>query len=221
MDPAKEAADVSALAALAEPTRKRLYEHVVRQAGPVSREEAASALGLALRTAAFHLDRLAEASLLDVVYERRSGRTGPGAGRPAKLYRRPDREITVSVPPRRYELAAELLARAVQDSAATGEPVRAVLHREAHELGTEMGGEGGADLTALLELCGFEPRYEDGDVVLLNCPFRRLARRHPETICGMNLHLLRGVLTGMGDLAHTAVLAPAQGRCCVRLEAAD
>ncbi|MFD7256844.1 helix-turn-helix transcriptional regulator [Streptomyces sp. NPDC059874] len=226
MDRANEAHDVAALAALAEPTRRRLYEHVVRQEEPVSREEAASALGLALRTAAFHLDRLAEASLLDVVYARRSGRTGPGAGRPAKLYRRPDREITVSVPARRYELAAELLARAVQRSESTGEPVRAVLHREADELGREMGlagatGKGDADLTGLLELCGFEPRHEDDAVVLLNCPFRQLARRHTETVCGMNLHLLRGVLKGIGDLTYTAVLAPAQGRCCVRLEAVD
>ncbi|MCX4695450.1 metalloregulator ArsR/SmtB family transcription factor [Streptomyces sp. NBC_01408] len=224
MDPAKEAHDVSALAALAEPTRRRLYEHVMRQAEPVSREQAASALGLARQTAAFHLDRLAEASLLDVVYERRSGRTGPGAGRPAKLYRRPDREITVSVPARRYELAAELLAQAVQDSEATGEAVRAVLHRKAHdmgkEMGKEMGGKGGVDLTGLLESCGFEPRREGTSVALLNCPFHSLARRHTDTVCGMNLHLLRGVLTGMGDSTYTARLAPAQGRCCVRLEAA-
>src|SRR5215208_4398125 len=100
VDHQKEAltADVSAIAALEEPTRRRLYDHVVRQPGPVGRDEAAAALGLARQTAAFHLDRLADASLLDVVYERRSGRTGPGAGRPAKLYRRSTKQVSVSLP---------------------------------------------------------------------------------------------------------------------------
>src|SRR3954468_14944883 len=131
-------ADVSAIAALDEPTRRRLYDHVVRQTGPVGRDEAAEALGLARPTAAFHLDRLADESLLDVVYERRSGRTGPGAGRPAKLYKRSTKQVTVSLPERNYELAGRLLAQALEESEATGEPVRAVLHRKAHELGTQL-----------------------------------------------------------------------------------
>src|ERR1041384_1816980 len=101
-------ADVSAIAALDEPTRRRLYDHVVRRPGPVSRGEAAASRGLARQTAAFHLDRLPDESLLDVVYERRSGRAGPGAGRPAKLYRRSTTQIAVSLPDRRYELAGRL-----------------------------------------------------------------------------------------------------------------
>ena len=114
--------DVSAVAALDEPTRRRLYDHVVRQQAPVSRDEAAAALGLARQTAAFHLDRLADESLLDVVYERRSGRTGPGAGRPAKLYRRSAKQVSVNLPERQYELAGRLLAQALEESEATGEP---------------------------------------------------------------------------------------------------
>src|SRR3954465_4235620 len=81
-------AQVAAVAALAEPTRRRLYEYVVRRPHPVSRDDVAGALGLPRPTAAFHLDRLVADGLLDVHYERRTGRTGPGAGRPAKLYRR-------------------------------------------------------------------------------------------------------------------------------------
>jgi predicted ArsR family transcriptional regulator len=131
VDDPKEApsTDVSAVAALDEPTRRRLYDHVVRQTGPVSRDEAAEALGLARPTAAFHLDRLAEESLLDVVYERRSGRTGPGAGRPAKLYKRSSKQVTVTLPERHYELAGRLLAQALEESEATGAPARTVLHR--------------------------------------------------------------------------------------------
>ncbi|CAL9598972.1 hypothetical protein SUDANB120_05401 [Streptomyces sp. enrichment culture] len=218
--------EISAVAALDEPTRRRLYEHVVRQSAPVSRDEAAAALGLARKTAAFHLDRLAGELLLDVVYERRSGRTGPGAGRPAKLYRRSAREVAVTLPDRRYELAGRLLAQAVEESDATGEPVRRVLHRKAAELGAQLGEqEEGAKAEAgvfgLLERYGFEPRREGDAVVLANCPFHALAREHTETVCGMNLHLLSGILQGLGDAEGLeAHLAPSPGRCCVRLQPA-
>ncbi|WP_418955468.1 helix-turn-helix transcriptional regulator [Streptomyces tritici] len=209
---------VSAVAALDEPTRRRLYEHVVRQTAPVSRDEAAAALGLARKTAAFHLDRLAEESLLDVVYERRSGRTGPGAGRPAKLYRRSGREVSVSLPERNYELPGRLLAQALEESEATGEPVRDVLHRRAHAWGAGLADGPGTGVFALLEKCGFEPRHDGEAVVLGNCPFHALAREHTQTVCGMNLHLLRGVLEGLDDDGYEARLAPSPGHCCVRLE---
>ncbi|MFI6106964.1 helix-turn-helix transcriptional regulator [Streptomyces sp. NPDC051310] len=213
-------ADVSAIAALDEPTRRRLYDHVVRQQGPVSRDEAAAALGLARQTAAFHLDRLAGEALLDVVYERRSGRSGPGAGRPAKLYRRSAKQVAVSLPDRRYELAGRLLAQAVEESDATGEPVRKVLHRKAEELGAQLGEQNGTELLDLLERYGFEPRREGDAIVLANCPFHALAQEHTETVCGMNLHLLRGVLDGLDEAGLEACLAPVPGRCCVRLQPA-
>jgi predicted ArsR family transcriptional regulator len=213
-------ANVSAVAALGEPTRRRLYDHVVRQADPVSRDEAAEALGLARQTAAFHLDRLADESLLDVVYERRSGRSGPGAGRPAKLYRRSSKQVTVSLPGRRYDLAGLLLAQALEESEATGEPSRTVLHRKAHELGKEWGTQDDAGVLDLLQGYGFEPRREGAAIVLGNCPFHTLAREHTETVCGMNLHLLRGVVEGLHETGLQACLAPAPGRCCVRLEPA-
>ncbi|MEU1853367.1 helix-turn-helix domain-containing protein [Streptomyces sp. NPDC019990] len=212
------ARDVSAIAALDEPTRRRLYDHVVRQPGPVSRDEAAAALGLARQTAAFHLDRLADESLLDVVYERRSGRTGPGAGRPAKLYKRSGQQVTVNLPERHYELAGRLLAQAMEESEATGEPVRAVLHAKAHDLGARLAGHGDTDVFGLLERYGFEPRPEGDAIVLGNCPFHALAREHTATVCGMNLHLLRGILEGLGGNGLQACLAPGPGRCCVRVE---
>jgi len=210
--------DISAVAALDEPTRRRLYEHVVSRPGAVSRDEAAEALGLARQTAAFHLDRLAEEKLLDVVYERRSGRTGPGAGRPAKLYKRSGQQVSVSFPERRYDLAGRLLAQALEESEATGEPPRAVLHRKAHELGEQLGGTGGVSVADLLERYGYEPRSDGDALVLVNCPFHSLSREHTETVCGMNLHLLRGLLDGLHDTGYHARLAPMPGHCCVRLE---
>ncbi|MEU6881541.1 helix-turn-helix domain-containing protein [Streptomyces sp. NPDC046712] len=222
VDTSKDVRDpaVSAIAALDEPTRRRLYDHVVRQSDPVSRDEAAAALGLARKTAAFHLDRLADESLLDVVYERRSGRSGPGAGRPAKLYRRSARQVAVSLPDRRYELAGRLLAQAVEESDATGEPVREALHRKAEELGRQLGEQDETNVFDLLERHGFEPHREDDAIVLANCPFHVLAQEHTQTVCGMNLHLLRGVLSGLDPAGLEACLDPRPGRCCVRLQPA-
>src|SRR5215212_4677699 len=128
-------AQVAAVAALAEPTRRLLYEHVVRQPAAVSRDEAAEATEVARATVAFHLDRLVEEGLLDVVYERRSGRTGPGAGRPAKLYRRSGSDVTVSLPERHYDLAGQLLAATLEETARSAEPPQAILDRRAYQLG--------------------------------------------------------------------------------------
>jgi len=219
---AERTESLEAVAALAEPTRRRLYDHVVRQPDPVGRDEAAAAVGVPRATAAFHLDRLADDGLLDVVRMRRTGRTGPGAGRPAKLYKRAATWVRVSLPERRYELAGELLAAAVEDADGSGERPREALDRRARVLGEEMGraaGSGGADAAlAVLEENGFEPRSEGDAVVLVNCPFHALAQRHPQLVCQMNLQLVDGVLAGAGGTGLSAHLCPEKGHCCVRLE---
>lgn len=216
-------AQVAAVASLAEPTRRRVYEHVVRQSDPVTRDEAASALGVPRATAAFHLDRLADEGLLDVGYERRTGRTGPGAGRPAKLYRRSECSVSVSLPERRYDLAGRLLADAVAESASTGGSPTAALDRRAYERGRELGeaasggGSPGEVVLRILAEQGFEPRMETDAVTLANCPFHALAREHTELVCGMNLCFLDGVLDGVTSTGLAARLEPAPGRCCVRM----
>ena len=52
---------LSSVAALAEPVRRRLYVYVATQRGPVGRAAAAAAAGVPRTVAAFHLDRLVEA----------------------------------------------------------------------------------------------------------------------------------------------------------------
>ncbi|MGR7028112.1 helix-turn-helix transcriptional regulator [Geodermatophilus sp. URMC 62] len=215
---------VAAVAALAEPTRRRLYDHVVRQPEAVGRDEVAAAVGVPRATAAFHLDRLVDDGLLEVHYERRTGRSGPGAGRPAKLYRRSACSVAVSLPERRYDLAGELLAAAVVEAERSGERPGAVLNRRARARGRELGaaadGAGGrAAVLRVLEACGYEPRVDGGGVALANCPFHALAREHTDLVCGMNLQLLEGVLDGAGVGDLTARLRPVPGACCVRLEA--
>ena len=219
-------ADVSAVAALAEPTRRRLYDHVVRSSAPVSRDEASAATGVPRATAAFHLDRLVTDGLLEVQFQRLSGRSGPGAGRPAKLYQRSECTVAVSFPERRYDLAGDLLAAALDEAETTGEAPRRVLERSARRRGRELAHEAGVVDSAVpprdavlqvLEAHGFEPRIEDDAVVLANCPFHTLARTHTDLVCGMNLSLLDGVLEGVPATGLVADLAPEPGRCCVRL----
>ncbi|MGH3931078.1 MAG: helix-turn-helix transcriptional regulator [Pseudonocardiaceae bacterium] len=221
---------ISAVAALDEPTRRGLYDYVVRQPGPVSRDEAAAALKLPRTTAAFHLDRLVDEELLDVVYQRRTGHTGPGAGRPAKLYHRSRCDIVVSLPERRYDLAGQLLSTALEQAERSGNSPRAVLDQHAYQVGKELGetarvaaGEEDNRDTALhvLEAYGFEPRIEGGSVALVNCPFHTLAQEHTELVCGMNLRLLDGLLDGLAPTGMTSHLHPTPAHCCVRLEPAS
>ncbi|MGH8978929.1 MAG: transcriptional regulator, partial [Acidimicrobiia bacterium] len=118
---------IAGVASLAEPQRRALYRYVVSRDAPVGKDEAAAAMGVARSVAAFHLDRLVTDGLLTAEFRRLTGRQGPGAGRPAKLYRRVEGDVSVSLPSRRYELAAALLAAAVSDATQTGTPVARAL----------------------------------------------------------------------------------------------
>jgi predicted ArsR family transcriptional regulator len=215
-------ARISAIAALDEPTRRSLYEFVVRQLAPVSRDQAADAVAAPRNTVSFHLDKLVAAGLLEAVYERRTGRTGPGAGRPSKLYRRAPGQIAVSLPDRRYETAAHLLADALQEAQTSGESPRAILDRRARELGRDLGRNAtpAPGIMQALESLGFEPRADGDTIALVNCPFHSLARQHTELVCGMNLCLLTGLLEGLDATDVTARLEPAPEHCCVRLHPA-
>ncbi|MFC9694904.1 helix-turn-helix transcriptional regulator [Kribbella sp. NPDC056951] len=206
-----------AIAVLEEPTRRRLYEYVVAQPTPVSRDDAAAALAIPRTTAAFHLDRLTDEGLLAFCFERRTGRTGPGAGRPAKLYHRSDTEIEISLPERQYAVAGRLLAAAIEAAESTGTSPRTALDRVAHEYGETLG-RTEAPLLDILERHGFEPRPDGNDISLANCPFRRLAADHPHLVCHMNLNLLAGLTTAT-NAAFEARLTPHPSHCCVRLVA--
>jgi len=212
-------AKVSAVAALAEPTRRRLYEHVVGQGAPVSRDEAAAATDVPRATVAFHLDKLVDEGLLDVVFERRTGRSGPGAGRPSKLYRRAECDVSVSLPERRYDLAGRLLAGAMEEAQSSGVSPREALARRAFDRGRELGREvaDADDVLKVLEEQGFEPRVEDGVITLANCPFHALAREHTALVCGMNLHLITALLDELGRRDVQTALDPAPQQCCVTL----
>jgi predicted ArsR family transcriptional regulator len=205
---------VGPLSALVDGTRRDAYDYVCAQDHPVGRDEVATTLGIGRTLAAYHLDRLADEGLLSVTYGRRSGRTGPGAGRPAKLYERSDRELDVSLPPRDYGLAAHLLAHAAARD--EGGETRRSLRDAAGSLGREIAvtARGSADLERFLRERGYEPYDDEGVMRLRNCPFHTVARSYPEIVCDMNLSLLEGLIAGLG-LDVRATLEPAPGRCCV------
>jgi len=224
--PADRALD--AVGALADPVRRALYRHVVASPdAAVGRAQAADAVGVKRTLAAFHLDKLVEAGLLVAEFARPAGRVGPGAGRPAKLYRRSDVETSVHLPPRGYEGAGHILADAIERVGAD----RAV-HAAAHDSGRAAGVTLAASLpaddgehervVAALVARGYEPEDADpsGAIRLRNCPFHQLAEDFPPLVCGMNLALLDGLLEGLAATGHRARLDAAPGRCCVIVDQA-
>lgn len=201
--------DLEVLASLAEPLRRSLYDFVATKPEPVSRDEAAEAVDVSRQVAAYHLDRLAEEGLLEVEFRRLTGREGPGAGRPAKLYRRAERAFDVSLPPRRYELAARILLEAAREGHLDKEALSGVARRAGCEIGA-------AGLEEALTGTGYEPAVVGSETRFRNCPFHVLKDQDQETTCGLNLALVEGMIEG-SEANIEAVLAPEEGYCCVRL----
>ena len=203
-------------ALLADGSRRALYDYVRRQGRPVGREEAADATEMSRGLAAFHLDKLVEAGLLVARYEAPLGQPR-GRGRAPKVYEAVGDGLTITIPARRYELIAEILADAVaQNPAQAGD---AAMHR-AHERGRDLGQqlrEGGADLLGVLAELGFEPHPSEGRVLLHNCPFHALARRHTELVCGLNHRFVAGLVAGLRARDVDTHLVPRPGACCVEL----
>ena len=218
---------IAAVALLDEPRRRRLYDYVAHAAKPVGRDEAAGALEISRELAAFHLDRLVEAGLLRTEYRRLGARRGPGAGRPAKLYRPADGELEISLPPRRYERAAAVFAEALANlSGGMGaEAAGAVARTRGESAGTDARRLAGSSaspeavrdsLLSLLDESGYEPGLDSltGEVRLHNCPYRSLSQSHRELTCRMNVAWAEGVVAGLADPTIQAASATVPGGCC-------
>jgi predicted ArsR family transcriptional regulator len=221
--------DIDAIAALQDPVRRRLYEYVTAQGREVGRNEAAEAAGVARTLAAHHLDRLTEAGLLESGSRRLTGRSGPGAGRPAKVYTRARAERSVSLPARDYRTAAELLAETAEEAGLDTELRAAARRRGAALRGPAAPCGDLAEAMELLAARGYEPRLEGGGeaeagaagdspavVRMRNCPFHSVAERFPPLVCGMNLALLEGLLGTDGAVRARMDARP--GECCVVIE---
>jgi predicted ArsR family transcriptional regulator len=218
--------DIERVALLRDPARRELYSYIHARGGPVGRDEAARKVGISRAMAAFHLDRLAEAGLLEVDYRRLSGRSGRGAGRPAKLYRPSATRAEASVPPTRYALAADLLLRAVRERR-PDETSDQTLRRTGAEHGREVGARlsnarrartPAGRIRAALDGLGYGPAERGSTVFLQNCPFHELVERHRDEVCGLNLAFLRGVAEGLDAGGLTVRSHDEPGMCCVAVE---
>jgi predicted ArsR family transcriptional regulator len=222
---------LAAIALLADELRQRLYRFVAAQPGPVTREQAAAAVGISRKLAAFHLDKLVSAGLLEATAPDPASRR-PGPGRAPKAYQPTAAEVTVSIPERRYDALGDLLAQAiVADGPAS--TARHTAHQLAHDRGQALGerlraerrlGRLGPEraltvISELLAACGYAPaRAPQLQLVLRNCPFRQLSRRAPELVCRLNQDFLAGLLAGLRTSRIEAVLQPDPTRCCVLVQ---
>ncbi|MET4004107.1 MULTISPECIES: helix-turn-helix transcriptional regulator [Arthrobacter] len=206
-----------AVAALGDPVRRKLFEMVRDASAPLSRDDCAQALGLPKSTVRLQLDRLVEEKLLSVQYRKLGAKTGPGSGRPSKLYAVAQAEISASVPPRHYDLAAALLASAVQRAIDFGENVADSMAAVAYEEGRRLGMEGG-DILQLLLNAGYSPEPDgQGGTIMANCPFHRLSQDHTGVVCSLNGSLLAGALEGCADDRHALAPDAEISHCCARL----
>jgi predicted ArsR family transcriptional regulator len=228
---------VAAIALLEEPTRRRLYQYVANHSN-VGRDAAAEGLGISRELAAFHLDKLVDGGLLQTSYKRLTGRTGPGAGRPAKLYSRSAREVSVSLPQRNYEVPADAFASGLETLAATvgSETVTGAVNEPAHRRGLQEGAavrkaagpraatkRQRAALVEQLAADGFEPSVdpETETLTLGSCPYQLMSESHRDLTCGMNLAWAQGVVEAANGTGYEPKLDFEPGRCCVVFEASE
>jgi predicted ArsR family transcriptional regulator len=208
---------MAALASLGDEKRRQLFELVVSSPGAVGRDDVAQRAGIPRSTVSFHLDRLVQDGLLAVEFHKPPGKTGPGSGRPAKMYRPVADEIGASVPDRNYDLAGELMAAAIEKSTTVGEPIDHTLPAESYRKGEAMA-EGVANLEDFLAQAGYRPQPDgDGGFLLPNCPFHRLSDKHPGVVCIMNGAFLQGAADRLEASGGRVVPADVPGHCCARI----
>jgi predicted ArsR family transcriptional regulator len=230
VDTADRAAALRALAALEEPSRRALYDFTRTAGRPVTREQAAAAVGISRKLAAFHMDKLVEVGLLVADFEA-SARTRQ-LGRSPKAYRPSPGELRFFIPDRHPETLAELLLEAIAAARPGEAPVAAAL-RVAYDAGRRVGvatrqaerpGRLGPEramalASKVLGNRGFEPARDSATCVRLhNCPYLPMAAQASDLVCGMNQRHVAGLLDGLqAPDSVAAVLAPGPGRCCVEL----
>lgn len=217
---------VEALSALREPIRRRLYWYVAQRTAAVGRDEAAEALGVSRSMAAFHLDKLVQLGLLRAEFRRLSGRTGRGAGRPSKLYRRSRRRFGVNVPERDHELLARWISETLSEAGGSSTADEA-----AHQYGRSLGARVRHRISSratpqrlaqcvedVVKEVGFEPvRSGSREVWARNCPFDPLSRQYPDVVCNAALAMVRGVIEGVGAEVVSVDRVERADRCCVVL----
>lgn len=209
---------VQAVSALADPLRAKIYEYLARTSEPQSRDAVAQALDLPRNTVSFQLEKLAKEGLLSVEFRKLGEASGPGSGRPSKLYSPVAEEIEASVPHREYTLAAQIMAQAIDRATQEQRPVNELLVEVSRESGQALAATK-KPLDQMLAQGGYLPETDSaGSIHLTDCPFHQLSSQFRETVCTMNRELL-GAVVDASDAPYLACpVAPPAGHCCVRLD---
>jgi predicted ArsR family transcriptional regulator len=217
-----------ASAVLADDTRFGIYRHIAERPGAhVTVVDVAEQFGLHPNVARMHLGKLEQAGFLAA-----SQRRSPGGGRPAKLYSLADGVHVFAIPPRRYELLAEL-ALDVIAATAGHDAVESVCREAGQAEGRRYMADQGVlparptelaeAVRAVAEGQGLLPRVwvdDDGlHVDVRNCVFRETGGRHPDLACGMHRAYLEGVVQALGGTPNGPFGADGEsircgGDCC-------
>lgn len=177
---------MDALDVIGDPGMRQTLLHVRGRRDPTSIREVAAATGVHRNVARRRLERLAAAGLLTTGFARPPGRTGPGAGRPSKVYSPAPETTAIEFPARHYAQLVGLLLDAVP-----GHALSELGTRFGTSLAATAGVEPSAEARVGLErLCdaigaiGFQARLvrvEDGcaEIVTPTCPLRPLVVAEP------------------------------------------
>lgn len=215
--------DLTALAALADGQRRRVFEQI-QTVGQSTVTEIAAALSIGRTLVTFHLAKLVEAELVEVVPAQK--RLGV-RGRPSQSYRLTGREVTASVPDRRYDLLAGVLLEGIAEHQ-PGESAQDSAGRAAQRRGRDLArqivrGTGARSVAArlgrletLLTSLGYVPRRKARTITVQNCPFDKFRPQNTPQVCQVNLALGQGYVDGLELSDRVAVeLRPCPDSCCV------
>lgn len=205
-------------ASLGDPTRRAIYIAVRQSAEPVTSSSIAELFRLHPNVARHHLDRLAADGYLQVTHRRPSGRSGPGAGRPAKCYEATGKPIDLHFPAQRPDLLLDLLSRVIDGVGASN--VAEVAEAVGREYGSSLAAEIGEPdapgyataVTAVARAMrgiGFqtEPEPDSRRILTSHCPFGEAATDHPEVFCSLDRGIVAGMMGAMRQVCEP-VLTP-------------
>lgn len=187
------------LKALGDNTRYAIYLELARSPVPLSTAEIADALALHANTVRPHLERMRDVGLLEVRSE-----AGGGVGRPQHLYSLAPDAPSLGLEPPPFPMLARMLLEAAHDAGLDasdlGDAGRA--QGRADACGWATGTDPVEALTVEQSRLGFDPTVIDveGGAVMAfaHCPFRELAERHPDLVCGLHRGLVEGLVDEIG-----------------------
>ena len=216
---------LAVLKALGDNTRYAIYLELARSSRPLATAEIAETLDLHPNTVRPHLERMREVGLLDVETDARGN-----VGRPQHRYSLAADAPTLGLEPATFPVLSRMLVRlAATAGLGAGEAVEAGREQgglDALNAGVPARADGRVCLHALvarLDALGFDPAVADDDdqatVAFTRCPFRELAERHPDVVCGLHRGLVEGFVDAVGG-ARVDAFHPLTDRapCQVELE---